>query len=228
MNKRITIVIVDYKSTKQSNQLAQKLKNKNIKVIIVDNNKINRGFSKGANLGIKKGLEIGSDKILLLNPDVKIASSQIITLAESSFDVVSPILSFQRSNSKVFDYGGKVNFLLGRPVHQENAKPKNAIDFVSGASMMVDKKLFEKIGFFDEKFFMYFEDVDFCLRAKQSGYTVGVEEIIVEHALQEHKKTGDSFKKEKLIESNKIFIDKYVSVWAKPFAYLYLSFLKSR
>lgn len=56
------------------------------------------------------------------------------------------------------------------------ALPKNEIacqtDWVSGASMMVRKEVFDQIGLLDENFFMYFEEVDFCLRARRAGWSI--------------------------------------------------------
>jgi GT2 family glycosyltransferase len=43
-------------------------------------------------------------------------------------------------------------------------------DWVAGASMIVRREVFEKVGLMDEKYFMYFEEVDFCLQAKRAGW----------------------------------------------------------
>ena len=45
-------------------------------------------------------------------------------------------------------------------------------DFVSGCCMMIRKEVFEKIGLLDKKYFLYLEDVDFCIRAKRAGFRV--------------------------------------------------------
>jgi hypothetical protein len=52
-------------------------------------------------------------------------------------------------------------------------KPRE-VDWVTGAALMIQKKLFEKIKGFDTKFFMYFEDQDLCLRVKSLGFGVWV------------------------------------------------------
>ena len=46
------------------------------------------------------------------------------------------------------------------------------VDVISGAFMMIRKTLFEKIGFFDERFFMFGEDIDLCYRIKELGYKI--------------------------------------------------------
>ena len=45
------------------------------------------------------------------------------------------------------------------------------VDWLSGASMMIRREIFERIGLLDEEFFMYFEELDFCLHARRAGWT---------------------------------------------------------
>lgn len=201
-----------------------KMKSIGIPTIIIDNNKINRGFAKAANLGIKQALEKSADKILLVNPDIKITQNEIKKLAQNKSAIVSPILKFERQGKTILDYGGKVNWLLGRPTHNESKN--GAFDYVSFACVLIDKKVFEKTGLLDENFFMYFEDVDFCLRAKRAGFTIAVDpDVVVEHAISEHKFSGNSAKKRYILESNRLFTAKWISAWFQPFARLYLTAL---
>ena len=67
---------------------------------------------------------------------------------------------------------GKKIFGRGKPSAGEDEIFET--DWVSGGAMMVRRNVFEKIGGFDERYFMYFEDVDLCLRAKKLGYKVAV------------------------------------------------------
>lgn len=212
---KIIAVVVAFKS---------ELQPLGVETLIVDNNKINRGFAKGANLGIKKALVKGATKILLINPDVDITKEEISKLAENNADIVSPVLKFERNGKTVLDYGGKVNWLLGRTTHNENKRGK--IDYVSGACILISSKVFEKIGLFDEKFFMYFEDVDFCLRAKAAGFNVSVDKnIVVDHQISEHKYSEDNLKKSYVLASNKYFMQKWLPWYSKLPSYAYLAYL---
>lgn len=215
---KIIAVIVDYKS---------KIKQIGVETIIVDNNKINRGFAKGANIGIKKALKQGATKVLLINPDADITKAAILKLCKSNADIVSPVLRFERQGETVLDFGGKVNWLLGRTTHNENTPGK--IDFVSGACMLINSKVFEKIGYFDERFFMYFEDVDFCLRAKSAGLKVAIDPVVVaDHQISEHKYSENSIKKGYLLASNKYFMQKWLRWYAKLPSYAYIAFLRAK
>ncbi len=198
-------------------------------LIIVDNTKNNRGFTAGANLGIKKALAKGAEAVLLLNPDAKITSAQVSTLAATSGDIVAPVLTFTRRGKKSLDYGGVVNLILGRPWHRENAP--GLVDYVSGACMLIRRPVFAKIGLLDEKFFLYFEDADFCLRAKQAGFSVTVaKKVIVKHQISEHRDSRDRFKMDQGLKSNWVFLNKWVPWYFRPVAMVYwlLLWLKTR
>jgi GT2 family glycosyltransferase len=67
---------------------------------------------------------------------------------------------------------GFVSRLLSRHIVAPPVPTGNAqADWVAGASMMIRKSVFDKIGLMDEAYFMYFEEVDFCLRARRAGFT---------------------------------------------------------
>lgn len=201
-----------------------------VETIIIDNSPPNKniGFAAAVNVGIKKALAQGADKILLVNPDIK-----IINVDFRDGDIVAPVLKFKREGKWIYDYGGKVNWLIGRTTHLENSKYEirnSKIDYVSGACMMIDKKVFAKIGYFDERFFMYFEDVDFCHRATKAGFYVEVDTtVIIEHGLEIHKKTGNPQKMNYLLKSNWEFIWKWIPWPNKILGLLYwlALFLKS-
>ncbi len=222
-------IIVNFHSDQQVKRLSSRIKSSIGEVIVVDNNKINRGFAAGANLGIKKALATGAEAVLLLNPDVKISSHQISALAKAPGDIVSPVLTFSRHGQKIFDYGGKVNPLTGRTTHWENSQGR--VDYVSGACMLVHRQVFAKIGFFDERFFLYLEDADFCLRAKTAGFKIAVaKDIVINHQITEHRDSRDRFKMAQNRKSNWLFISKWVPWYFKPVGYLYwlLLWLKTR
>ena len=61
-------------------------------------------------------------------------------------------------------------------------KVRKQITFATGACMLVKREIFEKVGFFDKKYFLYLEDMDFCVRIKSAGFRIIFEpEAIVWH-----------------------------------------------
>ena len=220
---KINIIIVDNNSTDKSVGEIKKIKNiKHIKII---RNKRNLGFAGGCNVGIKYALNQGAESILLLNPDTVVKRGFLEPLLVNKADIVGPIIKFKRKGQWVYDFGGKVNFCLGRTKHSESLKPGahfSQPDYLSGCCLLIKKKVFEKIGLLNEKYFLFFEDADFCLRAKKAGFKIALEpKSTVIHKLSEGKeKTPRHYYH--LIRSNLIFINYWVPFYFRPIAYLYL------
>lgn len=222
---KINIIIVDNASTDGSLQPIIPLNYKGLQVI---KNKKNFGFAKAANKGLKLALKQGAQDVLLLNPDTLPNRGFLEPLLANPAEIVGPILKFQRKGNWIYDFGGKINFWTGRTTHREkdngefkisNLKP---IDYVSGACMLIRRKVFEKIGFLNEKYFLFFEDPDFCLRAKKEGFKVALEpKSIILHKLSEGKKKP-SYYFYYLLRSNLIFVNTFIPFYRRPVAYLYL------
>ncbi len=230
---KLTLIIVNYQQKDQIEALVESFEKVNlpkdlmVNYYIHDNSDKNIGFSRAVNLGIKKGLEKKSDYFLLLNPDTKINNDFLTNLINevekhTEIGITSPIIKFKRNNHWVYDCGGKFNFCLGRPYHiEENKMPNETfnVDYVSGCCMLIKKSVIKKIGLFDPNFFLYHEDVDFCLRAKKHGFIIkSVSQSVIEHDLNEKR---NRFKKKNLLRGNWYLIKKHVKWFCYPIALLY-------
>ena len=234
---RVNTIVVDNGSTDGSMEKILKQvqdDNRNLKII---ENKRNLGFAKGMNKGIRFALKKGAERVLLLNPDTEVNKGFLEPLLTNGADVVGPIIKFKRKGQWVYDFGGKVNWWLGRSYHLEDfhlggvmASLRSAchhprcmsIDYVSGACMLIRRKVFEKIGFLDERYFLFFEDADFCLRAQKTGFKVALEpKSMILHKLSEGKKKP-LYCLYHLIRSNLIFVNTWLPFYRRPLAYLYL------
>jgi N-acetylglucosaminyl-diphospho-decaprenol L-rhamnosyltransferase len=157
----------------------------------------NGGFAYGNNAGIRPYLSPASpddkpDYVLLLNPDTVVLPgglTELIRFMDARPDVGiagsrledpdgTPQVSAFRFHGILseFEHGlrfGPVSKLLSRwrvapsPVPTEPCPT----DWVSGASLIVRREVFETVGLLDERYFMYYEEVDFCLRARRAGFT---------------------------------------------------------
>lgn len=152
----------------------------------------NCGYAKAVNAGIRLALLQQSSILVILNNDVTIFENVFLplirVLEKKEIGIAGPVIQFRRNDHMVFDCGGEINMLAGRTTHRESKeKPKGDIqivDYISGCFLMVKKEVIDTIDMFDESFFMYYEDVDFCLRARNHGFQTAVlTSVSVFHAL---------------------------------------------
>lgn len=221
---RINIIVVDNGSNDGSVEEIKKLKN--IKII---KNKRNMGFAKGVNKGIKFVLKQGAESVLLLNPDTKVNKGFLESLLTNKADIVGPIIKFKRKGQWIYDFGGKIDFWIGRTFHNEyptsSIKNLKSPDYLSGCCLLIRRKVFEKIGLLNERYFLFFEDADFCLRAKKAGFKIALEpKSIILHKLSEGKEKPLRSMYH-LLRSNFIFINTWLPFYRRPIAYLYLFLL---
>lgn len=176
------------------NNTGEKLKKKQFtsKKMTLINTKKNLGFAGGVNVGIAYALSKKADAVCLLNNDTIITKPFLQSLEKviegKNVGIVGPSLHFIKNTTSLFDIGGKINNLFLRTSHKEVKKitdttPK-IVEYISGCCMLIKKQIFTSVGFFDEKFFLYYEDADFCLRAKEKGYlTKIVPSVVINHSL---------------------------------------------
>jgi GT2 family glycosyltransferase len=140
-----------------------------IKLVTPDTN---LGFAGGANFGAR---EASGELLLFLNPDIRLSPGTVSALAEEFTDctvgVVGPPLEVASAETVL--YGSTVD-VLGSPVGLSRRSPPL---FVSGCALMTRTKLFNELGGFDGRFFMFMEDVDYCWRVLLCGFDVKVAEM---------------------------------------------------
>ena len=188
MEKELTIVINTFNSEDKINDCLSSLPT-NHKVIVVENSS-NLNFKKkieesyknveciltGENLGYAKGNNLGLSKVktnyaLVLNPDAKLGKNTV----ENFFITANKIKDFS---------------LIG-PAKQDEHKPeviKNGqkelveVNSIKGFAMFFNLKQFDDIGFFDENFFIYLEEIDLCKRLKNKRKKIYLDKkIVVNH-----------------------------------------------
>ena len=205
--------------------------------MILIKNKDNYGFAGGNNIGIKFALSVlNSDYVLLLNNDTvvdKMFLDELVKVAErkDSVGVVGPIIYFYDTPTVIQHTGGKINMWTGRRKHViqiDNNKSMNIIevDFVSGACLLVKKKVVEKVGLLDEEYFAYVEDVDWCFRIKQRGYTI----LSTPRSVIWHKVSMSTGGKDNatvlyyILRNNLLFIRKNAKIYHLPSSLIILGY----
>ena len=213
------IIVVDNDSTDGSVQAINSLKFKNLKIIV---NKNNLGFAKAVNQGIKIAR---GEKILLLNSDIVAKPDSINKLFEFAENhpqigivggcLLNPDGSIQGSCfhlptllkvMKEFWFKGPSVLSKYAPLGDKPVE----VEAVVGAVFLIPKKIVEKIGLLDERYFMYFEDLDYCRRVGQSGfkiYYLPTAEFIHAHGSSGKDMPGKTH--QWLVESSKIYYRKF-------------------
>lgn len=176
------IFLVDNDSKEQDRKnLEDYLKNKNI--IFIRSGK-NLGFASGNNLAIKEAVALNYRYIFLLNPDTLITDKNFFGTIEAQIDaekadIIGPLVKHYPEKNKIYFAGGFVNKYTG--VIATRGKGQNdtgkytdniGCDFITGCAMIVKKEVFEKIGCLPDDYFLYFEETDFCAKAKQNGFKI--------------------------------------------------------
>lgn len=151
--------------------------------IIIINNKKNLGFAGGMNVGIRETLKKKADYILLLNNDTIIIKpgflKKLVEVGECNerVGILGPVIyKYNKENKvnkeKIHFSGGKINWLYikGKHLIFNNKQRIVNSDYVTGACMLIKSGVIEKIGLMDEDYFLYFEDVDWCIKAQKAGY----------------------------------------------------------
>ncbi len=188
----LSIYVVD---NENSPVLKQEL-SKNYPEVKLIKSQVNLGFAAGNNLGLKQAIDDGNEILVTINNDTyverdlirKIISSPV---QDSSVGVIggliyfAPGFEFQKKYVKnelgkvIWYAGGKFDWdnILGSNAHVDEVdrgqfnKVENT-DFVTGALFITRANVLAKVGFFDDKYFMYLEDVDLCHRMKLAGYRI--------------------------------------------------------
>ena len=176
------IIVVDNNSTDDSVKKLQRYIKKTNKGIYLIQNSVNSGFSGGNNVGFSHALSQDYTYIGTLNPDAVADQEWTQNLireltTHDDTGIVTGILSLE--DRIHIDTTGEQYSTWGIPGPRGRNSPLTNASQLSeyifgstGGGFIMRAEVLKSIGYFDEKFFMYFEDVDFCFRAQLAGYKV--------------------------------------------------------
>lgn len=138
----------------------------------------NLGFAGGCNVGIRRALAGSAEWVLLLNNDTVLDPRCLEELLDSSPalpGVLAPAIYYHDAPERLWSGGARQGWGLPFELKAEDLRRESvAADYVTGCAMLVHRRVFEEIGLLDERFFMYYEDLDFCLRARRAGFGIVV------------------------------------------------------
>lgn len=214
-NIRLNVFVIDNASVDGSDEKLKQLAN-----ITLLSSKCNGGFSYANNIGIKAALEMGADYFMFLNNDTVIEENffEIIMPQLEKDKVVVPLIRYYASND-IWYAGGYIDYRRGTAIHYNDLESNHPIDFMSGCCCILSKEIIEKVGLWDESYFLYCEDIDYSLRLKQQQIKIELaEDAIVYHKVS--ASTGrDSAFMTYYINRNRLFVIKKFRLGLIPLSY---------
>jgi GT2 family glycosyltransferase len=185
------IVLVDNGSTDDS---LVRIREAYPEVEIIENGE-NLGYSPANNRGIEHALKLGAEYILLLNNDTVVAPDflePLVEVAESSplIGVVSSKIYYFDEPERIWYGGGYIDWKTGLTAHmrvgqvdgQNDGRRGDSLDsheqemaiedvnFVSACALFIKREVLESVGLLDERYFIYYDDTDWCARVIQAGF----------------------------------------------------------
>lgn len=174
---KLKIVVVDNASSDGSLEELEKI------YVDVDNIHYirmneNYGFSKANNEGIKWALEQHCQHILLLNNDTEIEPwtiQEMVRLQERTGHIVVPKILYADTPNVIWCAGGELSPIIKKPRHRGAGKLDGAqfdrediCTFANGCCILLSDQIIFKIGLLDERFFLYYEDTEYSMRARRN------------------------------------------------------------
>jgi len=153
----------------------------------------NLGFAGGCNLAIPAARELGAQYLFFLNNDATVNAETLENLVAASRtlddrEALGAVIRFERDGTLQF-WGSRAS-AVGMPIW---SPPSEALfaqapelietNFIMGASLFVPMQLLDEVGPFDERFFLNYEETDWCYRARRAGHRC----LMVKNALITHK-----------------------------------------
>ncbi len=187
------VVLVDNGSDEEERRLLRQIPD----ITLIENEE-NLGFTRANNAGIREALARGCTHVLLLNNDT-IVDEQLLAELLSAVDE-APEIGIAAPKIYYFDHpdilwfaGGRVDFWRGDSAHigigERDAGQYDHVrdvDYVTACAMLVKRAVFEDVGELDPAYFIYFDETDFCVRARRAGYRL----VLAPRARLLHKVSG--------------------------------------
>jgi GT2 family glycosyltransferase len=169
-------------------------------------NEKNEGFTGANNKALKVILKQNFDYVLLLNNDTEVKPN-FLSLLVASMDsdknlaATQPLILDFSNKKTIWNAGGSFNTFFGLSktrskgmIYKPKLKIETFTEWISGCCILVSIPVIKEVGLLDNRFFAYFEDVDWSIRMKNLGYKLGVvpKSIIYHHSSGSTKKNNTS------------------------------------
>jgi GT2 family glycosyltransferase len=163
-------------------------------VVLVENGQ-NLGYAEGNNAGIRRALELGADYVMLLNNDTEVDPALVRELvavgeADPQVGVVGPMIYYHADRERIWCAGARVEWSIAEVILLDkdaldagtDVQPRD-VPFISGCALCAKRAAIERVGLIDPRFFIYYEELDWCERMRRAGFRL----VLVPRAKVWHK-----------------------------------------
>lgn len=173
------ILVLDNNSTDNSVPAIQQAFPQ-VKVISLEEN---LGYAGNNNAGIRAALEMGADWVFVLNEDTTLAPdclSQMVKVGERDpqIGILGPLVYHHDEPDVIQTAGGEfgrywesIHLAQNEPDQGQYGQPR-PVDWISGCGILVRRAVIEQVGMIDERYFYYWEETEWCLRAGKKGWRI--------------------------------------------------------
>jgi GT2 family glycosyltransferase len=188
----------------------------------------NLGFARGYNLGIERALAEGADAVLVINNDVLVAPdmlTHLVSALSKDTGAVGPLICYESRPDVIWSSGFRrhpitLEMMGGhRGLHVAPGMSLAAyeVDYLLGCAVLIPSEVFRDVGFFDPRFFLYYEDLDLSLRVQERGFRL----LTAPAARMWHKVAGSTgidspCRNYHLARSSVLFFRKHSRGWRTP------------
>lgn len=236
---KLSLILPLYNSEKYVEECLQSIKSQTFKdfelIIVNDNSPDNTGkiltkrgykfYTNRKNIGfcktVNKGIKLAKGNfIAILDHDMVYEKDYLKKMLMEDSDIVGGRYYYYKDKRKIRALNVRISKITGKTTivgRDETDRGQydslNEIDAIGAGALMIKREVFQKVGLFNEKLIMYFVDVDFCLRARKTGY-----KIILSKAKCFHKKQEKEIMTEE--QKKRYFHDKAIVMRRYPPALL--------
>jgi GT2 family glycosyltransferase len=160
----------------------------------------NRRFAGGCNAGLERALGQGADAVMLLNNDTEadpgLCERMLLALEQDpAAGAAAPLICFQQPSGVIWYAGGRCVPALGLAAHRGlrqrdrgQYREVESTGYLTGCCLLATRAAWQTVGLLDERYFIYAEDADWCLRARAAGFRL----LFVPTARLSHKVSASS------------------------------------
>jgi len=177
---RLEVVVVDNGSVDGT---AEAVEERYPRVAVLRNGQ-NLGFAEGNNVGIRYALEGTAEYIMLLNNDTVVDPHMLQELlavldAQPDVGIVGPKMLYFDPSDVIWCAGNRIDLQRGSSIRLQAEQPDDEslqepqdVDFITACGICLRRRVIEEIGLLDPRFFIYYEETDWCTRARAAGWRI--------------------------------------------------------